>query len=336
MHEIKTPYLLCLGNETDLTFTKTAKGIFDWRPKNCLGQLGLQGCTVDLGLPNISIEEAVERGIKTLILGVAPPGGRIPESWYPMLFNALESGLDIASGLHDKLDNVPNLATTAKYLKRQLFDVRHPAERFKVGTGAPRTGKRLLTVGTDCAVGKMYSALTIENEMKKRRLSADFVATGQTGIFIIGKGISVDAVVADFVSGAAELLSPAVDPEHWHIIEGQGSLYNPSYAGVTLGLLHGSQPDALVLCHEAEREFIIDVENYPVPDLNDCMSTYLNGARLTNKEAVFVGACFNTSKLSDEDARQYLQNMEKSIRVPCTDPYRYGVSAIVDRLEGIL
>ena len=335
MQEIKTPYLLCLGNETDLTFAKTAKGIYDWRPEKCSGQLALEGCTVDLGLPDLSIEEAAKKGIKTLVLGVAPAGGRMPESWYAMLFSALENGLDIASGLHDKLADIPNLQETATKLGRQLFDVRHPTQTFEVGLGVPRTGKRLLAVGTDCAVGKMYSTLAIEKEMKACGLKADFAATGQTGIFICGKGISVDAVVADFISGATELLSPNNEPDHWDIVEGQGSLYNPSYAGVTLGLVHGSQPDALVLCHEVGRKYIMDVDGYLVPELNDCMETYLNAARLTNKNAVFVGACFNTSSLSDEDAREYLADTEKSIGVPCTDPYRFGVAAIVDQIDKI-
>lgn len=335
MQEIKAPYLLCLGNETELTFAKTAKGILDWRPEKCTGQIGLDGCTVDLGLPFLSIEEAADNGIKTIVLGVAPPGGQIPESWYPMLFSALEHGLDIASGLHDKLTNIPNLVVTAQRLNRQLFDVRHPTESFPVGSGSSRSGKRLLAVGTDCAVGKMYSTLAIEKEMKSRGLNADFAATGQTGIFICGKGVSVDAVISDFVSGASELLSPSNDAEHWDIVEGQGSLFHPSYAAVTLGLIHGSQPDAMVLCHEVGRTEIIGVENYPLPNFEDCMETYLNAARLTNKKSVFVGACFNTSSLTDGDAKQYLADTEKMIGLPCTDPYRYGVAKIVDRMENI-
>jgi len=335
MQEILSPYLLCLGNENMLTNAKTAKGILDWRPEKCKGQLRLDDCKVDLGLPDISVEEAAAKGIKTLILGVAPAGGRFPESWHPVLIKAVENGLDIASGLHDKLVNVPNLVETAKRHGRQLFDIRHPTQRFDVGSGVPRSGKRLLAVGTDCAVGKMYTTLSIEKEMQGRNFNVDFAATGQTGIFISGKGISVDAVVADFISGATELLSPQNDAEHWDIIEGQGSLYNPSYAGVTLGLVHGSQPDALVLCHEVGRTQIMDVENYPVPELGACMETYLNAARLTNKDAVFVGACFNTSSLSDEAAKQYLIDTEKTIGVPCTDPYRYGVVRIIDEMEKI-
>ena len=332
MQNILAPYLLCLGNETQLTFAKTAKGILDWRPEKCRGQIGLEGCTVDLGLDDITIEQASSKGIKTLVLGVAPPGGVIPTSWYPMLFSALENGLDIASGLHDKLIDVPNLVASAKSLGRQLFDVRHPSQSFAVGTGEPRSGNRLLAVGTDCAVGKMYSTLAIEKEMLERGLEVDFVATGQTGIFISGKGVSVDAVVSDFVSGAAEFLSPDNGPDHWDIIEGQGSLFHPSYAAVTLGLIHGSQPDALLLCHEVGRTEIIGTNNYPVPELKDCIDVYLNASRLTNKQAKFVGGCFNTSSLSDEQAKHYLIQMQQSIGLPCSDPYRYGVAKIVDGL----
>ncbi len=335
MQKIRTPYLLCMGNETELTHAKTAKGILDWRPDICSAQIGLEGCTIDLGLPDLSIKEAADKGLKTLILGVAPAGGAIPESWNSMLLSAIENGMDIASGLHDKLINVSDLLDSARRNGRQLFDIRHPTQRFDVGFGDPRTGKRLLAVGTDCAVGKMYSTLAIDKEMNARGMDADFAATGQTGIFISGKGISVDAVVADFVSGASELLSPENKPDHWDIIEGQGSLYHPSYAGVTLGLIHGSQPDALVLCHEVGRTFILDVNNFPVPGLKDCMQTYLNAAYLTNKNAVFVGACFNTSSLSDTQAKQYLSETEKSLGIPCTDPYRYGVAAIVDEMEKI-
>ena len=131
--------------------------------------------------------------------------------------------------------------------------MRQPPNNFKVGTGEKRAGKRLLTVGTDCAVGKKYTALAIEKTLRARGVDANFRATGQTGIFISGRGIAIDSVIADFIAGAAEWLSPANQPEHWDIIEGPGSLFNPAYAGVTLGLVHGSQPDALVICHDARR-----------------------------------------------------------------------------------
>jgi len=332
MKNIKSPYLLCLGNTTEFIFTKTAKGILDWRAEKCKGQISLQGCKIDLGLPELSIIQAVKVGIKTLVLGVAPPGGKIPESWYEMLFLAVENGMDIASGLHDKLSDVPGLMHQAKEEGCQLFDVRHSTENFSVGTGKKRQGKRLLAVGTDCAVGKMYTTLAIEKSMLKRNKEVDFRATGQTGIFICGTGVSIDAVVSDFVSGAAEAISPANKYDHWDIIEGQGSLYHPSYAAVTLGLLHGSQPDALVLCHDISRKHIIGVENYTIPDLADCMQTYRNAAHLTNPNARFVGMCFNTSSLSDEQARSYLEKTEKLYKLPCTDPYRFGVEKLVDKI----
>lgn len=332
MFEIKAPYLLCLGNTTEFIFTKTAKGILDWRAEKCAGQISLQGCTIDLGLPELSIDQAVTAGIKTLVLGVAPPGGRIPESWYEMLFLALENGMDIASGLHDKLSDVPGLVHQAKEEGCQLFDVRHSSENFNVGTGIKRQGKRLLAVGTDCAVGKMYTTLAIEKAMLKRNMDVDFRATGQTGIFICGTGVSIDAVVSDFVSGAAEAISPNNKPNHWDIIEGQGSLYHPSYAAVTLGLVHGSQPDALVLCHDVSRTHIIGVEGYAIPDLAECMQTYINAAQLTNPNTRFVGLCFNTSSLSEQQAHSYLEKTEKQFKLPCTDPYRFGVEALVDNI----
>src|SRR5262249_32333711 len=150
--------------------------------------------------------------------------------------------LDIISGLHAPLDTIEGLADIARQHGVTLHDIRRPRTSFPVGTGERRTGKRLLTVGTDCALGKKYTALAVAKAMRGRGVTADFRATGQTGIMISGAGIAVDAVVADSIAGAAEALSPDADPGHWDIIEGQGSLFHPSYAGVTLGLLHGSQP----------------------------------------------------------------------------------------------
>ena len=162
------------------------------------------------------------------------------------------------------------------------------------GTGKKRSGKRVLTVGTDCAVGKKYTALAIEKEMRSRGVDADFRATGQTGIFISGRGIAVDSVVSDFVSGAAEWLSPAAAPQHWDVIEGQGSLFHPAYAGVTLGLIHGSQPDVMVLCHDLARTGIADYDGYAIPSYEACFEAYLAAARLTNPAARFAGVSLNT------------------------------------------
>ena len=251
--QIQHPYLLFLGDAPDQLAAKTAQGISQWRSDWCLGQLRLAGCKADLGLPEMTIGDAAAQGARTLVVGVANRGGVISEAWLPALLEALDRGLDLASGLHRRLGDVPALAERARERGRRIFDVRHPRRDFAVGTGARRPGKRLLAVGTDCSIGKMYTTLALEKEMHARGIKADFRATGQTGIFIAGSGVSIDAVVADFISGAVEWLAPANDPDHWDLVEGQGSLFHPSYAGVSLGLLHGAQPTALVVCHEPNR-----------------------------------------------------------------------------------
>ena len=330
---MQAPYLLFLGSADNAGDAKTAAGIAHWRPEICIGQNRIEGCTVDLGLRDMSIDEAASAGAKTLVIGVAPDGGQISPAWIPVIIEALDKGLDVAAGLHERLHDIPDVLRAAKARGRTLYDVRQPDRSFPVGTGARRPGLRLLTVGTDCAVGKMYSSLALEKEMRRRGIKADFRATGQTGIFIAGEGVSVDAVVSDFVSGASELLSPANAPDHWDLVEGQGSLFHPSYAAVTLGLVHGSQPDAMVLCHEAGRTHIQNVEGYPVPALDSCMALYLTAARLTNPAASFVGVCVNSSRLDDAAATRYVRETESALGMPCCDPVRHGVGRIVDVLQ---
>ncbi len=329
---IERPYLLFLGDARDDLAAKTACGIKDWRPEWCLGQLRLNGCRTSLGLPDLSLEEAAARGAKTLVVGVANRGGMIGGDWADTLSRALDLGLDIASGLHNRLDSVPGLADVARKRGRRLIDVRHPAQSFAVGSGEKRSGKRLLTVGTDCSCGKMYTSLALEREMRRRGLAADFRATGQTGILIAGSGVSVDAVVADFISGAVEWLTPANDPDHWDVVEGQGSLHHPSYAGVTLGLIHGAQPDALVLCHEPTRAHMRGLPKQPVPTLEEAIDASLRAARLTNPEARFVGVSINTSRLAPDAAKPLIAETEERLGLPCVDPVKTGVAPIVDRL----
>ena len=329
---LKHPYLLFIGNAADPLAAKTAAGIVQWRPDWCLGQNRLPGCRADLGLPDMTPEEAAGAGAGTMIVGVANAGGFIPEAWTEMLVRALRAGLDVASGLHDRLSDIPAVGEEAARLGRALHDVRHPKRAFSVGTGEPRSGKRLLTVGTDCSVGKMYTSLALTEAMRARGLDADFRATGQTGIFIAGDGVSVDAVVADFIAGATEWLSPANDPGHWDVIEGQGSLFHPSYAGVSLGLLHGAQPDALVMCHEPTRSHMRGLPNRPLPDIAACIVANEQAARLTNPQAACVGVCVNTSGLGREVADAKLAELRERLRLPCVDPLVHGVEAIVDRL----
>ncbi len=329
---IHSPYLLFLGDAADIATAKTAAGIRQWRPELCAGQHRLPGCRVDLGLPDLSASEAVGRGIRTLIIGIANDGGFIAPNWVAAIVEALRAGLDVASGLHEPLAGVPEIAAAARQADRKLIEVREPSQAFLPGTGRKRSGRRVLTVGTDCAVGKKYTALAIEREMRARGIDADFRATGQTGIFISGRGVAVDSVVSDFVSGAAEWLSPAAAPAHWDVIEGQGSLFHPAYAGVTLGLIHGSQPDAMVLCHDLARTGIADYEGFPIPSYEDCFAMYLAAAKLTNPEAHFAGVSINTSQLDEKAAVRAAAQVAEQVSLPCCDPIRHGVGLIVDRI----
>ncbi|MDJ0934113.1 MAG: DUF1611 domain-containing protein [Kiloniellales bacterium] len=330
---IEHPYLLFLGDAADQLAAKTAQGVLQWRPDWCLGQLRLPECQADLGLPDLSLEEAAAQGAKTLVVGVANRGGVISEGWTDVLEKAIETGFDLAAGLHSRLVDVPRLRGAAEAHSKSLYDVRHPTRGFDVGSGKRRSGKRLLTVGTDCSVGKMYTSLALEQEMRKRGIKADFRATGQTGILIAGEGVSVDAVVADFISGAVEWLSPANDDDHWDLIEGQGSLFHASFAGVSLGLLHGAQADALVLCHEPTRPHMRGLPDYPLPPLKECLLRNEEAARLTNPAATCVGVAVNTSALDAEAARRLLDETAQTLGLPAVDPVRDGVSPIVDRIQ---
>lgn len=333
--QIENPYLMFLGDATDQLAAKTAHGIVHWRRDWCLGQLRLPDCHADLGLPEMSIAEAQAAGVRTLVIGVANRGGVVGENWIATIIAAIEAGMDVASGLHARISGIPAVRAAAEANGRQIFDVRHSDRGFEIGTGAPRPGKRLLAVGTDCSVGKMYTALAIEQEMTGRGVPCDFRATGQTGIFIAGSGVSVDAVISDFISGATEWLTPTNDPGHWDIVEGQGSLFHPSYAGVTMGLVHGAQPDALVLCHEPTRTHMRGLPHQALPDIATCIDGHLNAARLTNPDARCVGIAVNTSGLESDSARAHLlEALAHEHGMPAVDPVRDGVAAIVDALVG--
>ena len=330
--EIASPYLMFLGDAADQLAAKTAQGVKDWRPDWCIGQLRLPGCEADLKLKDMTLEQAAAAGVKTVIVGVANRGGVIGESWIGVLERALELGLDLASGLHKRLSEVPALVEAAKKHGRHLFDVRHPARDFAVGNGRKRTGKRMLTVGTDCSIGKMYTALAVEKDMRARGLKADFRATGQTGIFIAGDGVSIDAVVSDFVAGAVEWIAPDNEPDHWDLVEGQGSLFYASYAGVTLGLIHGAQPDALVMCHEPGRPHMRGLPHCQLPDLQTCIDANVAAARLTNPNVRCVAMSLNTSALDAAAAERTLRDTEQKCGLPAVDPLRTGVGRIVDVL----
>ena len=329
--KIEPPYLIFIGDARDQLAAKTGQGIVDWRPERALGQLRLPGCGADLGIPEFEVGEAAARGAKTLVIGAVNAGGVLPPAWTTVIVEALQRGLDVASGLHTRLASFPEVAEAALIEGRRLFDVRHTDRLFKTGSGEKRSGKRLLTVGTDCSVGKKYAALVIERELQRRGLDAQFRATGQTGILIAGSGVAIDAVTADFISGAAEWLSPAAEEHHWDVIEGQGSLFHPSFAGVSLGLLHGSQPDAFVVCHEPTRATMRNVAA-PIPSLEEVIDLTVSAGRATNPAICCSGIALNTGQLSDGAARALVEESAARLNLPVSDPMRFGVESIVDRV----
>ncbi|MCJ2045653.1 DUF1611 domain-containing protein [Methylobacterium sp. J-078] len=329
--QIETPYLMFLGDVPDRLAAKTAYGIKDWRPEWCVGQLRLPGCAADLGIPDLDLTEAVAKGCRTMVIGVANAGGVLPEHWIAQVVAALDAGLDIASGLHARLGAVPAIAEAAERNGRQLHDVRHTAETFATGKGTKRPGRRLLSVGTDCSVGKKYTVLALEKGMRERGLDADFRATGQTGVFISGRGVAIDAVVADFISGAVEWIAPAAAPDHWDLLEGQGSLFHPSFAGVSLGLLHGAQADAFVVCHEPTRTTMRGVQ-HPLPTIQEVIDLTIQLGSLTNPDIRPVGIAVNTQDLEEGAARALLADLARAHDLPATDPVRFGVESIVDRI----
>jgi len=330
---IKTPYVLFLGDAPDPLAAKLAQGIKDWRPESSVGQIRLPGCRADMGLPDMNPRAAATAGAKTLVIGVANRGGVISQAWHATLIEALEAGLDIASGLHNQLRNESRLAKAAQTNRRELHDVRLSTATYPVADGKPRSGLRCLAVGSDCSVGKMYTMLAVEKEMHKRGLKASFRATGQTGILISGNGVPLDAVVADFMAGAIEQLTPNNDPDHWDLIEGQGSLFHVSYSGVSLALIHGGAPDALVLCHEPTRKHMRGLPEFSLPSLEDVRDSALSMARVVNPSCKVIGISINSSGMSEAKARAYLGELEQRMQLPCTDPFRYGAGRLVDALE---
>lgn len=329
---IPAPFLLHLGQGADPMGIKTSRGLATFRREDCIGEFGPANCPLTVGLPRLTIAEAAAAGARTLVLGVAGAGGRMGGDLIEDAASALEAGMNVAAGLHERLRDEPRLVALAAERGLRLFDVRDPPRDLIVGTGYPRPGRRLLTVGTDCSVGKMYATLALVRAMKRRGVAADFRATGQTGILIAGEGIAVDAVVADFISGAVEQLAPARDDGGWDLIEGQGSLFHPSFAGVSTGLLHGAQPEAIVLCHDPVRDHMRGLPGRALPGLAECLERNLQVAKVTSPDVRAVGVCLNTSGMDGDAARRLCARTEDALGLPCTDPMVFGVDALIDEL----
>jgi uncharacterized NAD-dependent epimerase/dehydratase family protein len=331
--ELRVPYLIMIGDIADPSYAKTGFGLVHWRRDKVAGQLRFAGCPVDLGVPDMSVGQAMQAGVRSLVIGVAPVGGVVPEAWWTTIEEAARAGLDVVCGLHLRLAERPDVTAAARRSGARLVDVRVPPTGLPVGSGRKRSGRRLLTVGTDCAVGKKYTALALEAALRQAGLKATYRATGQTGIMIAGEGIPIDAVVADFIAGAAEVLSPDNDEDHWDVIEGQGSLFHPGFAGVSLGLLHGSQPDAFVVCHDATRQHLSGWPDYPLPSVQECIELHLALGRRTNVGIRCVGVSVNTSGLPEKGRSDTLAMLSNETGLPCVDPLADGCAAIVEQLQ---
>ena len=324
MLELPRPYLLFLGDVQEAEFAKTAFGLRDWAPDLCVGEFSLPGARVTAGLPVLTPEAAYAAGARALVIGVANIGGVVNASWIDALVRSLHAGLDIVNGMHATLASIPAVADAARAFGRRLVDVRVPPTNIPIATGSKRTGRRLLTVGTDCALGKKYTALALARAFSASGIEVDFRATGQTGIMISGAGLPMDSVVADFAAGAAEMLSPDAAADHWDVIEGQGSLFHPAYAGVSLALLHGSQPDVFVVCHQPGRSHIVGLANYPVPSLRETIEVTLRLGRLTNPAIRCGGVSLNTAHLNEGERQRVFDATRAELGLAVADPMRPG------------
>lgn len=331
---IVKPYLLFTGDADAQFGAKTAEGVLQWRPDDCVGQHRLEAGTVDLAIPFLSLEEGRAAGARTLLVGVTNRGGVLPDHWIPTLTAALEMGYDLASGLHQKLADIPALAAAKGAC--QLHDVRHwSGDPLPTATGLPRSGQRALMIGTDCYVGKKFTALGVHRAMVARGHKASFRATGQTGLLIAGDGVAIDAVPADFIAGAVEMISPANDPDHWDVIEGQASVLHPTFAGVTLGLVHGAQPDGMILCHEPGRVQVRGLPHRQVPSFAATITAHEAAAAVTNPAAKVVGISLDTHRMDEAAARAAVADAEAQTGLVATDPLRFGADPLVDALLAI-
>ncbi|MEM9551812.1 MAG: N-acetyltransferase DgcN [Pseudomonadota bacterium] len=332
---IQTPYLLFLGDAPDQLAAKVAQGIKDWRPENAVGQYRMDGCGANLGLTDMDLAAAKVAGAKTMVIGVANRGGKISAAWKEVLIDALGQGFDLASGLHNLLRDEADLVAAAEANGRVLHDVRVPSVQYPIANGTRRSGKRVLAVGTDCSVGKMYTAMALDEAMRNRGMKCTFRATGQTGILITGDGVPLDAVIADFMAGSVEYLTPDNEEDHWDIIEGQGSLFHVSYSGVTMALIHGGQPDALILSHEPTRPHMRGLPEYDLPSLEAVRDTALPLAQVANPACQVVGVSINTQHMNEDEAMSYMAGVEARLGLPTVDPFRNGADRLAEALAAL-
>lgn len=282
-----------------------------------------------------SLEEGLAHAPNAILIGIAPAGGQLPNEWRDLLVTSLERGLDVWSGLHFFIADDPQLVAAAERGKARIMDLRRPPNDLDVSMGRTRDldATVVLTVGTDCNIGKMTAQLQLRDVLKRRGNRVAFAATGQTGILIEGWGISVDAVVADFIGGAAERLTlQAAKDADIVLVEGQGSIIHPSFSGVTYGLIHGSLPHAFVLCAQPSRKAIRRNEWVPIPPLDEMVRMHDDAVRHL-RPAPTIAVALNTSDLSDADARAAIRDAEQLTGLPATDPVRYDATPVAEAIE---
>ena len=290
------------------------------------------------GIPVVaSMREGLAFKPTAVLIGIAPQGGRLPDEWRAWLGEAVDAGCDLWSGLHTFLSDDPMLVEKSKAKGTKLLDLRRPPPDLPVASGAAKAtdALRVLTVGTDCNVGKMTAQLQLVRSLNERGVRTRFAATGQTGIMIEGWGIAVDAVVADFIAGAAERVTiEGAKNADVVLVEGQGSINHPGYSGVTLGLLHGSAPDAMILCHQSTREYIGDYRRASwlrIPPLSEYIRLYESAAAAVHPAHV-VGIALNTYDLDDASARRACEEAARETGLPATDPVRFDPSPLVNAI----
>ncbi len=269
----------------------------------------------------------------TFVIGIAPAGGKLPESWRPVLTEAIRRGMTVLNGLHVFFNDDPELSELAQQSGAEIHDVRCPPDDLTVSENIAKDTPcfRVHTVGEDCNVGKMSAALELDAGLQNAGKVSRFIATGQTGIVVCGKGLPIDRVISDFVAGATERLILEDQDAEFLLVEGQGSLIHPLYSGVTLGLLHGCAPQAMVFCYDANRKFLRHCPDFPIPPLEELIQLYETSASYICPSKV-VGICANTSQMTAEEAEREIKTTEDRLQRPVNDPYRYGVQNIVEAI----
>jgi uncharacterized NAD-dependent epimerase/dehydratase family protein len=329
--------ILAEGRSGDPHFGKTARGVMRYRPQDVVAVLDSTSSAFEHeGFPLVrTVEEATQYGPTVALVGVATQGGRFPPAWRELLRDCISGGLDVENGLHEFVSTDPELTELAREHGVELRDLRMPPPGLNVPTGANLThgATVVLMVGSDCAIGKMTVALELDRELQARGVKSEFIPTGQTGIAIAGWGISVDAVVADFIAGAAEqlVLEGVERGGELLLVEGQGSLLHPAYSGVTMGLIHGSAPHAYVLCHKAGERYVDEDERFPIPPLSELVALHEQISLLARKARVRAVA-LNTRDLDEAAARAAIEAAEAETGLPADDPVRFGASRLAEAL----